>query len=198
MAVPQDTDLFSLNLDAFTFTEMGGYVYFYKPDHPLASHNGMVAVHRHILSAHLGRWLEPDEMVLFVDGNRQNVALDNLKLTTRAELLRINANHPPKVTLICPHCENAFEVSPSQAIKRHYCSLECVRAVRRKLDVTREELERLVWEMPTTEVAKLFDVSGQAIAKRCKRFGIKKPPRGYWAKIQAGKMDPTVEEELKR
>ena len=36
--------------------------------------------------------------------------------------------------------------------------------------------------MPVTEVAKLFGVSDQAVEKRCKLLGVKKPPRGYWAK----------------
>jgi hypothetical protein len=49
-----------------------------------------------------------------------------------------------------------------------------------------DELEKLVWEMPTTKVAELFGVSDVAVGKRCKKHGIKKPPRGYWAKVNAG------------
>ena len=51
-----------------------------------------------------------------------------------------------------------------------------------KIAITREELERLVWEKSTTEIAKELGVSDTAIAKRCKSFGIEKPGRGYWAK----------------
>jgi len=32
-----------------------------------------------------------------------------------------------------------------------------------------------------------FDVSDKAIEKRCKRLGVIKPPRGYWAKMQYGR-----------
>ena len=39
--------------------------------------------------------------------------------------------------------------------------------------------------MPTSQVAKIFNVSDKAIEKRCKKFGIEKPPRGYWAKKEA-------------
>lgn len=54
--------------------------------------------------------------------------------------------------------------------------------------VSNEELAKLVWTMPTVEVAKLFGVSDVAIAKRCKKYGIPKPPKGFWAKVNAGKI----------
>lgn len=56
---------------------------------------------------------------------------------------------------------------------------------RRKFDITKEELEQLVWEMPTTEIARLFNVSDKAIEKRCKLLEVEKPPRGYWQKKRA-------------
>lgn len=58
--------------------------------------------------------------------------------------------------------------------------------------VTKEDLESMVWAMPTTSVAKHFGVSDKPIEKRCKLLGIQKPPRGYWAKqfAQAEKRVP--------
>jgi hypothetical protein len=53
--------------------------------------------------------------------------------------------------------------------------------------VTTRELSRLVWEQPTTAIAKEFGVSDVAIGKKCRSLGISKPPRGYWAKLTAGK-----------
>jgi hypothetical protein len=53
-------------------------------------------------------------------------------------------------------------------------------------DVSREELFALVWEKPTQEVAKELGVSDVAIAKLCTRLQVPKPPRGYWARVQAG------------
>lgn len=55
--------------------------------------------------------------------------------------------------------------------------------------VTKSELEQLVWSMPTVKVAKLYGVSDSAVGKKCKNLGIKKPPRGFWAQVQAGKRD---------
>lgn len=49
---------------------------------------------------------------------------------------------------------------------------------------TKEVLDKLVWQKPTMEIAKNLGVSDVAVAKKCKTYGIKKPPRGYWAKIR--------------
>lgn len=51
-----------------------------------------------------------------------------------------------------------------------------------------EELQRLVWSMPTTSIAKEFGVSDSAIGKRCRVAGIKKPPPGFWNRVEAGKI----------
>jgi hypothetical protein len=47
---------------------------------------------------------------------------------------------------------------------------------------SKEELAKLVWEKPTTQVAQNFGVSDKAVEKWCKAYGIEKPPRGYWMK----------------
>ncbi len=51
---------------------------------------------------------------------------------------------------------------------------------------TKEELEGLVWSYPSTEVGRLLNISDVAVGKRCKRLGIKKPPRGYWRRLECG------------
>lgn len=52
---------------------------------------------------------------------------------------------------------------------------------------TKEELEILLWQKPTQHIAKDFGVSDKAVEKWAKSYGIIKPPRGYWAKLAAGK-----------
>jgi transposase len=42
--------------------------------------------------------------------------------------------------------------------------------------------------MSTTKVAEKFGVSDKAIQKWCDSYEIEKPPRGYWAKVKAGKL----------
>src|ERR1700722_11800207 len=53
-------------------------------------------------------------------------------------------------------------------------------------EITREELHHLVWSKPTRTAAKEFDLSDVGLAKICRKLGVKKPPRGYWAKVAAG------------
>ena len=51
----------------------------------------------------------------------------------------------------------------------------------------RATLYQEVWTAPVTEVAKKYKVSDVAIHKVCKTLDIPVPPRGYWAKLRAGK-----------
>jgi len=44
----------------------------------------------------------------------------------------------------------------------------------------KEELHKLVWSMPTVLVCKELGVSDHSIAKRCAKYGIERPPNGYW------------------
>jgi hypothetical protein len=114
-----------------------------------------------------------------------------MALVTPAELRARTLGEPAApVELSCQCCGATFE-APASDGHRKYCSAPCASRASRRFEVTPEELERLVWEMPTTEVASLFGVSDKAVEKRCKKYGIRKPPRGYWAQVYAGKtMEP--------
>lgn len=52
-------------------------------------------------------------------------------------------------------------------------------------NLTKEKLEKLIWKIPCTEIGKKYNASSKAIEKKCKKFGISKPPRGYWAKVRS-------------
>jgi hypothetical protein len=157
-----------------------GQLCFYDPDHPLARKNGMVWLSRHQLSLKLGRWLQPGETAQYLDGNPKNLAPENLVLASFPELA--NRTHVDQAELVCPYCGEVFRVARSHKDRRMHCKDKCRRLHSRKFAVEAEELEQLVWLMPTTEVAQLFGVSDKAIEKRCKLLGIPKPPRGYWTK----------------
>jgi hypothetical protein len=68
---------------------------------------------------------------------------------------------------------------------------------------SREELFALVWERPAKEVARELGISDVALGKMCRKLQVPKPPRGYWAKIAAGRkpMQPPLRayrEELEK
>ncbi len=50
----------------------------------------------------------------------------------------------------------------------------------RKFIITKEKLEEVVWEKPLSKIDKLYDVSDIIVINYCKRWKIKKSPRGYW------------------
>lgn len=54
---------------------------------------------------------------------------------------------------------------------------------RRKVDrPSKEDLMKLLWTVPTLQLAKQLGVSDKAIEKWARAYGISKPPRGYWRK----------------
>ena len=62
-----------------------------------------------------------------------------------------------------------------------YCSQKCCKMANRKAQrPSREELAKMVWEYPATELGKYYGVSDRAILKWCEQYQIDRPPRGYW------------------
>ncbi|WFU90607.1 hypothetical protein QA644_32105 (plasmid) [Rhizobium sp. CC1099] len=55
-----------------------------------------------------------------------------------------------------------------------------------KRNMSREELLTLVWERPTSEIAVELGISDVAVGKLCQKLQVPKPPRGYWAWVEAG------------
>lgn len=53
--------------------------------------------------------------------------------------------------------------------------------------MTRQELYDLIWSQPAKTIAPNFGISDVALSKLCEKHGIPQPPRGYWAKVAAGK-----------
>lgn len=53
-------------------------------------------------------------------------------------------------------------------------------------ELTRKQLYELVWKKPIIHIAEEYGLSGRGLAKLCERNSIPVPPRGYWAREQAG------------
>lgn len=173
---PADVKIGELGLD-------NGYQYFLDRRHPMCNNNcGRVYLHRHLAALKLGRWLLSSEHVHHIDGDRSNNAESNLAVMTHAEHNRLH--HPAVSPIRCIECGDSFVPSHSR-IKKGCCSSECSSKHRRKFDVGVDDLRELVWAVPSSVLAVRFGVSDASIAKRCRLLGIKKPPRGYWAKQHA-------------
>ena len=53
--------------------------------------------------------------------------------------------------------------------------------------ITRKELYDEVWSQAVSKLAPKYNLSDVGFTKLCKRCDIPTPPRGYWAKLEAGK-----------
>lgn len=52
--------------------------------------------------------------------------------------------------------------------------------------LTRAELYDKVWQVPISRLADEFGLSDRGLSKLCERHEIPTPPRGYWARLEAG------------
>lgn len=69
-----------------------GYAHLYEPEHPAASANGYVAVHRKV-AYDAGLLVDPSNHVHHRDGDKLNNELSNLEVLTASEHRRRHAEH---------------------------------------------------------------------------------------------------------
>lgn len=62
-----------------------GYIEIYCPKHPFATKRGYVREHRLIMEDFLGRYLDKNEDVHHINGNKQDNRLENLELLSHSE-----------------------------------------------------------------------------------------------------------------
>lgn len=102
-----------------------------------------------------------------IDGNPLNNLKENLRF-------------------LCPNCHSQTETFGSKRLKK----AKIRKKVARKTKIqwpSREDLQKMLWEEPTSSIAKKLGVSDNAITKRCKKLDIVKPGLGYWQKLESSK-----------
>lgn len=125
------------------------------------------------------------ELILQLDhinGIRNDNRLENLQILcpnchSQTKTFSGKNNHREKKKFTCSNC------SKEKSAYGKLC-VPCARIKSRKaLRPSKQELEKLVAEIPMTHIGKIYGVSDSAVKKWCKKLGIElKPMRGYWAK----------------
>ena len=67
-----------------------GYIEIYSPDHPNKTKRGYVREHRLLMEDFLGRYLNDDEQIHHLNGNKQDNRLENLQVVSHTEHLKIH------------------------------------------------------------------------------------------------------------
>ena len=87
----------------------GDYQYALVPEHPKATINGYVLLHRVIMENHIGRILNENEVIHHKDHNKKHNVIDNLELMTIAEHARLHGLKGRQAVLLrCPWCSKEF------------------------------------------------------------------------------------------
>jgi len=69
----------------------------------------VIREHRHVMEEHLGRKLQPEEVVHHLDENPRNNKIENLVLRSRAQHVKDHKNLAETVEMVCPICGERFE-----------------------------------------------------------------------------------------
>jgi hypothetical protein len=89
----------------------GDYNYALVKNHPNATKTGYVLEHRIIMENHLGRILNPNELVHHKNGNKLQNVIENLEIMMRGEHERFHGKQHGRKTAVlkCPGCGKIFE-----------------------------------------------------------------------------------------
>lgn len=144
-----------------------------------------------------------------IDGDIRNNLQDNLRFLcpnchtqtanyAKKKKITEHSSHPIDMAkilqtsnIVCALCHKTKAVKSHLAGKTIFCSKSCYNASSKRCKIKWPDadiLRFLVQEVPVTQVAQKLSVSGNAVKKHCKKLGIPVPPRGFWQKKQAGKI----------
>jgi integrase len=178
-----------------------------KPGRPLSGlrtalqrvlkRSGLVNIRIHDLRRTVGSWLAQSGHSLHLIGDVLNhrdpkttAGYAYFQTQQRCDAL---TSHADKVlTLAAPHLRSGTE-RQAQRVEDYLPArdLQALTAaapqpLRRAHYLAREDLYKLVWTSPVSEVAVRFGISDVGLAKICGRSNIPVPGRGHWASVETG------------
>jgi hypothetical protein len=80
--------------------ETMGYILIWNPDHPYAGRRGYIMEHRLVVEEKIGRYLNQDEVVHHLNGNKKDNWYENLMLTTKGEHTRHHFDDAKRVAVL--------------------------------------------------------------------------------------------------
>jgi hypothetical protein len=88
----------------------GDYNYYVVRNHPSCTKHGYVLHHRVVVENHLGRLLDPTEVVHHLNGDKKDNRVDNLRVMDEADHARVHGYEQGArfVELKCPSCGVLF------------------------------------------------------------------------------------------
>lgn len=144
----------------------------------MATQDNLLYEHRYIASLMLGRDLKPEEVVHHKDENKRNNFPDNLMV------FKTKADH----TAYHRGCEAVLSddgtyYCPNKKVHRCKCCnkiiyntstmcIDCYSAKRAENIPPKEDLEKLIYTTPFEEIGRRYGVSGKAVTKWCKKYGL--------------------------
>lgn len=177
---------------------VNGYRMVYMPNHSDAvrsgSMEGYVYEHRLVAEQFMGRELTDDEDVHHLDKNRENNLPRNLLVLEHGQHLKLHTWLQQNLIIpiegskvdreqVLKYCKCGVQINNDA----NYCSPNCSHVDKRLIPkLTSDELHKLVWSKPTSEIANEFGVSDIAVSKLCKKLGVNKPGRGFWRMVETG------------
>lgn len=114
-------------------------------------------------------------MILHSDNSKEQFLKDVENYKGRAlvasDIPWKNQTHVPKIYHhVCPRCQQTYETSTKQ---RRFCSLKCRDENSRKCQrPSKEELQKMVSDLPMVQIGKKYGVSDNAIRKWCRSYEI--------------------------
>lgn len=105
----------------------GDYYYGFVPEHPNATKNGYVLLHRLIIENNLNRLLNTNEIVHHKNHNKKDNRIENLEVMSKEEHCQLHGLEQGKamVKLKCPMCGKIFSTSKNQSFLVKHNKLNC-------------------------------------------------------------------------